>query len=184
MSIFKRTETATETEYDVFSGEAANDYDVIPAGEYTANTLKVERFKSKNNTAGYKITYKIVEGEHKDRRLWSDHWRTPTAAPYTKRDMAKLGIFSDNDIEKAEQYRVSLNVVVRMRDDGIEYNEVKSFRVLGRVEIPAEVMAFQVEPIEPKPIEPKPVEPTDKAYSDEEWAIALDEALLLRKAAE
>jgi len=179
MSIFKRTET--ETDYDVFSGEAAIEYDVIPPGEYQAITLKVERFASKQGTAGYKITYKIVVGEYKDRRQWSDHWRTPTAAPYTKRDMMKLGLLCDKDIEKADQYRVSLNVVVRMRDDGIEYNEVKSFRVLGKVEIPAEVMAFQVEPkqIEP-PVEPKP----DKAYTAEEWDIALSEALLLRRAAE
>lgn len=114
--------------------QAAEDFAPLPAGEYVAHVLSGELCTSRqNNTPGYKLCFKICEGEHVGRRVWHDLWLTPPALPMAKRDLGKLGITA---IEQLEQplppgIRCKVKVALRRDDDGTEYNRVRSFTVIG-----------------------------------------------------
>ena len=51
-------------------------------------------------TPGYKLTFKVVDGEHAGRQFWHDCWLTAAALPQTKRDLAKIGVTSLEQLEK------------------------------------------------------------------------------------
>ena len=113
--------------------DAAGDFAPLPANTYTARIVSGELTKAKSGTAGYKLAFKVIEGEHAGRQFWHDLWLTPAALPMTKRDLAKLGVCS---LEQLEQplppgIRVKAKLVIRKGDDGTEYNRVKSFEPDG-----------------------------------------------------
>lgn len=63
----------------------------------------------------------MMEGEYAGRRLWMDRYLTPDALPYTKRDLAKLGIDTWAKLERlfpANRLVCRLTVVLRQSDDG------------------------------------------------------------------
>ena len=73
--------------------EAAEDFAPLPSGEYVARIVGGELFTSKTKgTAGYKLAFRVLEGEHQGRRFWHDVCLTPAALPMAKRDLAKLGV--------------------------------------------------------------------------------------------
>jgi hypothetical protein len=76
------------------AAQAAPDFAPLPAGEYRARIIRGELFNAKTGTPGYKLTFEVTEGEHAGRRFWHDLWLTPAALPMTKRDAAKLGVTS------------------------------------------------------------------------------------------
>ena len=43
-------------------------------------------------TPGYKLAFRVLEGDHQGRQFWHDVWLTPAALPMAKRDLAKLGV--------------------------------------------------------------------------------------------
>lgn len=114
--------------------EAAGEMAPLPAGDYVAHIVKGELETSRaKGTPGYKLTFKIVEGDHVGRRFWNDCWLTPAALPQTKRDLAKLGVTS---LEQLEQplprfIRCKCQLALRKDDDGNERNRLKSFEVVG-----------------------------------------------------
>jgi len=115
--------------------EAADDFgSPLPKGEYVCHVATGELFTSKTNgTAGYKLCFEIIEGEHTGRRLWHDLWLTPAAMPMTKRDLGKLGV---KGLEQLEQpmpsgLRCKLKVVLHTANDGAVFNRVRSFDVVG-----------------------------------------------------
>ena len=77
---------------------AAADFAPLPPGEYVAHITGGELYASKTKgTPGYKLSFKVIEGEFAGRRFWHDLWLTPAALPMAKRDLAKLGVTnSDN----------------------------------------------------------------------------------------
>ncbi|MGB1885124.1 MAG: hypothetical protein ACPHUF_14565, partial [Gammaproteobacteria bacterium] len=40
----------------------------------------------------FKLTFRVLEGEHEGRQFWHDVWLTAAALPMAKHDLAKLGI--------------------------------------------------------------------------------------------
>ena len=113
--------------------EAAGEYGLLPRGVYSCHAIKGELIKSRSKeTPGYQIEFSIIEGERTGRKLWLDCWLTPAALPQTKRDLAKLGITSLEQLEQPlpRWYRCAVTVVCRKDDDGIERNKVKTFEVL------------------------------------------------------
>jgi len=123
--------------------QAAEDFAPLPTGEYVARIVGGELFTSKTKgTAGYKLAFRVLEGDHQGRQFWHDVWLTPAALPMAKRDLAKLGVTTLEQLEQPlpSGIRCKVKVVLRRDDDGAEYNRVKHFEVVGID--PPEVDAF------------------------------------------
>jgi len=114
--------------------EAAADFMPLPAGEYIASIIAGELESSRTNaTPGYKLTFKVLEGEHTGRQFWHDVWLTPASLPMARRDLAKLGVQSLDQLEQPlpAGMRCKVKLTLRRNDDGSEYNRIKRFDVLG-----------------------------------------------------
>ena len=114
--------------------QAAEDFAALPAGEYVARIVGGELFTSKRNgTAGYKLAFRVLEGNHQGRQFWHDVWLTPAALPMAKRDLSKLGVTALEQLERPlpPGIRCKAKVTLRKDDDGTEYNRVKTFAVVG-----------------------------------------------------
>jgi hypothetical protein len=113
---------------------AAEDFAPLPAGEYSCRVLAGELFNAKQRgTPGYKLTFEVAEGEHAGRRVWHDLWLTAQALPMTKRDLAKLGVTSVEQLERPLPGGILAKVKVALRrdDDGGEHNKVRTFEAVG-----------------------------------------------------
>lgn len=113
---------------------AAEDFAPLPAGQYVARVESGELSTSKTKgTPGYKLGFRVLEGDHAGCRFWHDVWLTEAALPMAKRDLGKLGI---NRLEQLENplppgIRCKVKLALRKDDDGTEYNRVRSFEVIG-----------------------------------------------------
>lgn len=114
--------------------QAAEDFAPLPAGDYTAHIIGGELFTGRTNgTPGYKLTFRVLDGEHAGRQFWHDVWLTAAALPMAKRDLAKIGVTA---LEQLEQplppgIRCSVKLALRKDDDGAEYNRVRRLEVEG-----------------------------------------------------
>lgn len=113
--------------------EAAGDFAPLPAGTYRAKIIGGELSTSRSGTPGYKLTFRIADGEHVGRFIWHDLWLTPAAMAMTKRDLAKIGVASPDQLDRPLPAVLLCDVKVSLRtgDDGRQYNAVKSFAVTG-----------------------------------------------------
>ena len=114
--------------------QAAEDFAPLPSGEYVARIVGGELFTSKTKgTAGYKLAFRVLEGDHQGRQFWHDVWLTPAALPMAKRDLAKLGVTSLEQLERPlpPGIRCKVKLALRRDDDGTEHNRVKHFEVVG-----------------------------------------------------
>jgi len=114
--------------------EAAEDFAPLPKGEYVARIESGELFTSeKKGTPGYKLCFRVLEGECAQRRFWHDVWLTPAALAMAKRDLAKLRVTSLEQLENPlpPGIRCRAKLTLRQDDDGNEYNRVKRFEVVG-----------------------------------------------------
>ncbi|HND55925.1 MAG TPA: DUF669 domain-containing protein [Pirellulaceae bacterium] len=114
--------------------QAADEFEPLPAGTYVARVVSGELFTSRTNgTPGYKLAFKVLEGEHAGRQVWLDVWLTEAALPMAKRDLAKLGVVRLEQLEAPlpRGIRCSVRVALRTADDGTKFNVVRSFEVVG-----------------------------------------------------
>ena len=115
--------------------QAADEFGPVPAGAYITHLVASEPFNAKTRgTPGYKLSFKIIEGEHTGRRLWYDIWLTAGARTQAKRDFDKLGITDPkHQLERPlpAGIRCQCKVTLRKDDDGAEFNRVKTFTVVG-----------------------------------------------------
>ncbi len=113
--------------------QAATDFAPLPAGTYIARIVCGELSTAKSGTPGYKLAFRVLEGEYEGRQFWHDVWLTAAALPMAKRDLGKLGITSLEQLERPlpPGIRAKCKVALRKDDDGTEYNRVRSFEVLG-----------------------------------------------------
>jgi len=119
--------------------KAADDFGVVPAGDYVARIIDGECIASRTNrTPGYKLTFRIDEGEFAGRRLWYEVWLSSAALPMAKRDLGKLGVTDLDTLDRPLPPGIicTVRVVVRRDDDGTERNRVQRFEVL-RIDEPA-----------------------------------------------
>ncbi len=126
------------------STEAAGEFRPLPPGKYICHLVEGElETSSRKSTPGYKLTFKIIEGEYSGRKLWHDIWLTPAAMSMAKRDLARLGITNPKQLEQPipRWLRCLVTVVLRRDDDGTERNAVKVFEVTGKDEPAADVFA-------------------------------------------
>jgi hypothetical protein len=136
--------------------EVAGDMLPLPRGTYRCRVTDGELVTSKSGTPGYSLTFVVVDGEHKGRRLWHTAWLTPAALPMTKRDLAKLGVLSLDALENPLPAGLVCDVKVALRvdDDGVERNRVVSFVVVELLADPTADDDFA---------SPAPATPTEKA---------------------
>ena len=114
--------------------QAAEDFAPLPSGEYVARIVGGELFTSKTKgTAGYKLAFRVLEGDHQGRQFWHDVWLTPAALRMAKRDLAKLGVGALKQLERPlpPGIRARVKLALRRDDDGTEYNRVRRFEVVG-----------------------------------------------------
>jgi hypothetical protein len=117
------------------STEAAEEFKPLPGGTYKCLLADGKRAESRTNkTQSYKITFEVLDGPFRGRRISYDFWLTKAALPTTKRDLAKLGI------ERPEQLKqpppagliAEVKVVVNTENDGQQYNKVTGFKVVEK----------------------------------------------------
>jgi len=144
------------------STEAAAEFAPLPPGEYIAHVASGELFNAKSGTPGYKLAFRIADGEHTGRKLWHDLWLTPAATAMSKRDLAKIGITSLPQLEQPVPRGISCAVKVALRksDSGGEYNSIRSFAVIGIDPPPADTFAPPDDGSTP------PAEGTERAEAD------------------
>ncbi len=114
--------------------QAAAEMGPLPAGEYIARIVAGEFIESRSNaTPGYRLTFRVVDGDFVDRRFWHDLWLTPAALAMTKRDLAKIGVINIDQLEKPlpQGIRCSVKLGLRTSDQGVDFNAVRSFEVVG-----------------------------------------------------
>ncbi|HEY1189087.1 MAG TPA: hypothetical protein VGE74_15640 [Gemmata sp.] len=129
--------------------EAADDFGALPKGVYVALAVGGRLDKARTGTDGYTVEFRVIEGACAGRRLWMTKYLTAAALPYTKRDLAKLGIDSKLKLHQpfpANRLVCKLTVTARKQDDGTERNEVKSFEVIRVQEPTADPFAPADEP--------------------------------------
>ncbi len=122
----------------------ADDFAPLPAGEYVARIIAGELATSKTKgTPSYKLTFKVLEGDHAGRQFWHDVYLTEAALPMAKRDLGKLGVTALWQLERPlpRGIRCRVKVALRRDDDGTEYNRVRSFQVEGIDEPEADIFA-------------------------------------------
>ena len=115
------------------STTAADDFGPLPGGSYICRLTSGELRTARTGTPEYVLTFKVLDGDHKGRQVWHSLYLTPAALPMAKRDLAKLGVASLEQLEQPipQGIRCKVRVVLRRDDDETERNRVRSFEVLG-----------------------------------------------------
>jgi hypothetical protein len=118
------------------SAETAADSVPLPKGVYECELERGELFQSRQGTPGYKMAFRVLDGEFKGRCVFNDSWLTPKAMPFSKRDLAKIGLTSVAQLEAPSPrgFVCSVSVVIHRDDDGTEHNRVRNFDVIRREE--------------------------------------------------
>jgi hypothetical protein len=125
----------------------ANEFGVLPVDWYVCHITEGKNHSSRKGTLAYVLTFQVIEGPYKDRKVWLELWITAAAAPSTKRDLEKLGV-PVNDLatmldwldthELPQGIRCKVRLGLRNdSDDGVPRNRVLSFEVLGHDAPPA-----------------------------------------------
>ncbi len=143
------------------STDAAGEMGPLPPGEYVAHIIGGELEASRtNSTPGYKLTFKVIEGEHAGRQFWHDCWLTAAALPQSKRDLLKIAITSLEMLERPlpKGIRCRCKLALRKDDDGNERNRLRTFEVIGID--PPDVDPFAPGSVANSPNEPQPSLPT------------------------
>lgn len=166
---------------DAFNGTApAEVLDPLPAGEYQARAVNARLDETRTGTPFYGVRLEVVTGEHTGRLLWGRWYLSPAALPYSRRDLAALGLDAFAKLERGDVPGGLLRVRVALRrdDDGTTRNEVRA--VLPGAPPPLArppVSAPPAPPAEPVPPEPQTA-PAPPAGVDDLPAGLVDRALL------
>lgn len=125
------------------NAKAAEEFSPLPGGIYQADCVGGKMAESMRGTPSCKFEFRVTQGEFLGRRFWHDLWLTDRAITYTKRDLKKFDItnFSHFDHPWPGEYHCEVKLALRQRDDGNQYNEVKSFEVKGFTKFKADPFA-------------------------------------------
>ncbi len=159
---------------DAFNGTPpAEVLDPIPAGEYQARAVDARLDETRTGTPFYAMRLDVVAGEHAGRRLVARWYLSPAALPYSRRDLAALGLDAFARLERGDVPGGLLRVRVALRrdDDGTGRNEVRSVLPCASSASPPPLAAAPVPP------EPK-TDPAPPAGVDDLPAGLVDRALL------
>jgi hypothetical protein len=137
--------------------QAAEDFTVLPAGNYLTRIADAYAAEAGTGTPSYKLVFQVIEGEHAGRRIWHDLWLTEAALPGLKRDCLKLGITDPqrqldepSTPAKLRRVRCQVTLIVKRDNDGNPFNKVRGFEVVG------------IDPPEEEPFAPPPSAETSR----------------------
>lgn len=133
------------------AAEAAPGFAPLPPGVYKARILRGECTTTKAGADAYRLRFEVTEGEHAGKTVIRTWTFGPKALPYTKRDLAPLGLTTSAKLlspfpEPGREYLVRIVVALQRGDDGREFNDVKRIELLRVDEAPA--AAFMLPPRE------------------------------------
>jgi hypothetical protein len=126
------------------AAEAADEFEPLPRGVYTALAVGGKLTVSSHGTPYYKVAYRITQGDHAGRRVWGRYYLTADAMAYSKRDLMKFGLDTLLKLKSpfpSERFVCRLQVVLRRDDDGLERNDIRDVQVVGLQEPPADPFA-------------------------------------------
>lgn len=117
------------------AAEAAPEFAPLPPGIYRARVLRGEVCTTKAGAEAYRIRFEVVEGEQVGRtvqRMWTF---SAKAMAYSKRDLAAFGLTTAAHLlspfpPTGKDVIVELAVALQQSDNGSQFNDVKSVRVL------------------------------------------------------
>lgn len=126
--------------------EAAPEFAPVPPGTYIAKLVKGEFTTTKAGADAYRVRWEL-EGEHAGRSVIRTWTFSAKALPYTKRDLAPLGLDTRAKLlspfpPPGKTIVCKLTVALQRGDDGTERNDVKKIEVLRVDDSPA--AAFMV----------------------------------------
>ncbi len=116
------------------NAEAAPTFpDLVPKGEYVAHWKAIKVSQNRNGKPRAVLTFEIVEGEFAGKRAWCDLYLTEAATPRSKRELAKLGIstYEDMTAPVPQWLRCLLRIVVETDDDEAQRNKITDFTVIA-----------------------------------------------------
>lgn len=123
--------------FDATTIEPASTFETLPDGEYMAMVVDSEMKDTKKGDGQYlQLTWEILEGDAKGRRLWSRfNLKNPneTAVKIGMQELAEVcravGVLQPNDSAELHEKPCSLMVIAEERNDkpGIFKNEVKGY---------------------------------------------------------
>lgn len=117
------------------TAETAPDFEPIPSGQYLCHLKSGELItaSSGKRTPGYKLCFRILDGEHAGRLVWHTLWLSAAALPYSKKSLAMLNITSPEQLEVPlpHTFRCQVTVVVQQEDNGLSYSRVRRFTVIA-----------------------------------------------------
>ncbi len=115
--------------------EAAPDPEPVPPGTYEVHLVHGKLIRSaQKGTRGYRLTFEVMAGEHRGRRIWDTSWLTTDSMPQAKRKLAPLGIHSLHQLEQPvpENLFCKVKVTIRREDDGSQWNRVLTISDVAR----------------------------------------------------
>jgi hypothetical protein len=124
--------------------QAASEREPLPGGSYVARIVGGELMASRTNaTPGYRLTFQVLEGDFAGRQFWLELWLTEAALGMTKRDLAKIGVTSLDQLERPlpQGIRCDVRLALRTSDTGAQFNHVVRFEVVGIDKIEADPFA-------------------------------------------
>lgn len=142
-------DVSSEDEFylDLSEVEAAEGFPVVPRGWYKVRVTDDNEREIKNaggkipqGTKGISFTLTIVEGEHEDKKVFTNFWLHPISFPYLKAFMIKSGAFTEDELnnprltaqficEKLDGAEMWADVRVKQYQ-GSDQNDVKGFKSL------------------------------------------------------
>jgi len=155
--------------------EAAARMDPLPTGEYVARAVSAALDESRKGTPFYGVRFEIVDGPHAGRRLVHRWFLSSAALPYSRRDLAALGLstFAQLQSGAAPTGLVRIRVALRRDDAGAMFNEVRDVSP----GVPAAPQPMPVS-VAHAPVPPEPQTPTTPATADDLPAGLVDAGLL------
>lgn len=104
------------------STAAAGDFEPLPAGRYKVLVADGKLAESQTKkTPSYKLTLEIIEPvAFAGRKVFHDLWLTPKGLPATKRDLAKLGITTPEQLRQPPPTGIvaAVKIALQTLDDG------------------------------------------------------------------
>jgi len=115
--------------------EPSMEFEAIPAGRYPAVIVGSEMKRTKSGSGSFlELTFEIIEGEHKGRKLWSrlnlDNPNLLTVE-IAKAELSAIcravDVMQPDDSEQLHNIPLVITVKCKVRDDGEVVNEVKGY---------------------------------------------------------
>ena len=122
--------------------EPTSSFEPIPAGKYLAAISDSESKATKSGSGRYlQLTFTIIEGEYKNRVLWTRlNLENPnaTAVKIARAELSAIcravGVMTPRDSAELHNLPLLIGVILKKRDDGELSNEVKTYERRGSPE--------------------------------------------------